>query len=170
MQSITVTFVDSNAVDQDNINTTPVNASTTKARKGSRSSSRHSWVRGSSRNSSCSNKSSARKSKNCVIYPKDFNFLSVTKRNLRDNFTTPQCVSPSLNVRLEKKLQAPRKGGDSPISEGAEHAEHEQQAISVRKFMLGAASLSSDSSDGQRSTKNSSEQNDQIAAQDAADA
>ena len=89
MQSITVTFVDSNAVDQDNMNTTPVNASTTKARKGSRSSSRHSWVRGSSRNSSCSNNSSARKSKNCVIYPKDFNFLSVTKRNLRDNFTTP---------------------------------------------------------------------------------
>ena len=101
MQSITVTFVDSNAVDQDKINSTPLNASTTKARKGSRSSSRHSWVRGSSRGSNSSNKSSARKSKNCMTFPKDFEFLSVTKRNNRDNFTTPQCVSPSLsNVRF----------------------------------------------------------------------
>ena len=109
MQSITVTFVDSNAVDQDDKNTTPVNASTTKARKGSRSSSRHSWVRGSSRSSCSSNKSSARKSDNCVnnclTFPKGFNFLSVSKRNLRDHFTTPQCVSPSaVNVRLQKKL------------------------------------------------------------------
>ena len=105
MQSITVTFVDSDAVDQDDKNTTPVNASTTKARKGSRSSSRHSWVRGSSRSSNNSNKSSARKSDNCVTYPKGFNFLSLSKMNLRDNFTTPQCVSPSaVNVRLQKKL------------------------------------------------------------------
>ena len=187
MQSITVTFVEeSNAADQDSNNITPIHDSTTKARKGSRSSSRHSWVRGSSRSSNSSSSSrgsAAKKSSHCVAYAKDFNnFLSVANKNLRDTFTTPQCVSPSLSVRqgrLQKALQAPKKREESPsfISESAEH-QHQHQGVTVRKFMLGAASCnrsaSSDcsdddarSSDDRKSTKNSSELNDQAAAQEA---
>lgn len=57
------------------------------------------------------------------------------------------------------------------VSEGAEQ---EHQGITVRKFMLGAAStntsIGSDSCDEQESTKNSSEQNELTAALDAVDA